>query len=156
MAIPAIFGLTTPSTTLGEYDNSNIGAAPSNQIISTTAGAIGAVLWTAPSTTLTNPISSTISNAPSNDIKSSTAGTIQTVLWSVPSTTLANPIVSVAINTVANDIKTISAGTTKNYGAFVPSVGMGALFSTHIYTSDKLITSIGGTAATPTQTWYMS
>ena len=119
MAIPAVFGLTVPTSTLGEYDNSNITAATSGYLINTTAGTIRTVLWEVPTSTLTSPIITTISNAPSNDIK------------------------------------TIASGTSQNYGAYVPSVGLGALFSTHIYTSNAPIT-ISTSSFTPTQTWSMS
>ena len=155
MAIPAVFGLTVPTSTLGEYDNSNITAATSGYLINTTAGTIRTVLWEVPTSTLTSPIITTISNAPSNDIKTITAGSIRTVLWEVPTSTLTSPIITTISNAPSNDIKTIASGTSQNYGAYVPSVGLGALFSTHIYTSNAPIT-ISTSSFTPTQTWSMS
>lgn len=156
MAIPN-FGLLAPTTTLGEYDTTVANTVGYNSIISTAQGTISDVVWKVPSSILTSPIITVISDAPASDIKTTTQGTISDVVWKIPSSTLTSPIITVISNAPASDIKTTSSGASTNYGAVVPSVGMGALFSTHIYTSNTLITSIGGTTPTTSaQAWYMS
>lgn len=111
----------------------------------------------APTTTLGEYDTTVANSVGYNSIISTAQGTISDVVWKVPTSSLTSPIITVISNAPASDIKTTSSGASTNYGAVVPSVGMGALFSTHIYTSNTLITSIGGgTTSTPTQTWYMS
>lgn len=157
MAIPNL-GLIAPTTTLGEYDTTVANSVGYNSIISITQGTISDVVWKVPSSTLTSPIITVISNAPASDIKTITQGAINNVIWVIPSSTLTLPLNSTIANATSQDNKTITAGTSINYGEVTPSVGMGALFSTHIYTSNTAIsiTSTPAPTQVSTQTWYMA
>ena len=157
MSIPVDnFALQVPTTSLGYNPNTLFTDAPSTTITGITSGTLAPFQQSTPTTSLGFNPTTYFTSISSSDIKNITNGTIPPYNILTLTTTLGyNPNTSFTSVSSSKIIITSSGGYLPNWGARVPSVPLGNLFSTFIYTSNAPITSIGG-SATSTQTWYLS